>query len=475
MTLATRTTTPASGRPATTVRASARRWVPFAFVILALVALAALPFAAEYYTTPLREEIREVAEPGRTLLTTMQVALAMEGESLHDFLDTHDPRFRTQFETQTRDEQAVIDSLARVAAALGPDVERWLDSVRYLERVWHVEVARAVRLASTERPGTLSFPRRQYVRLLAATALLDSAITRQAALRSARIALAQERQRWASIALVAVALVAIAIVAALGAELRTHAATAERRRMELEAAIRSRARVMRGVTHDLKNPLTAIDGHAALLEEGLRGELTDDQRDSVGRIRRSVRSLLALIADLLELSRVEEGQLKITPRPTEPMVVVREVAEEHRPAATANGHVMRVDENGALPVVQTDPERVRQILGNLLSNAVKYAAPGSEITVRVESRPRADAGGRRWVAIDVVDRGVGIPADKLETIFEEFSRLDPRGKPGVGLGLAIARRISRLLGGELTASSALGQGSTFTLWLPEGSRRGSKS
>jgi signal transduction histidine kinase len=111
---------------------------------------------------------------------------------------------------------------------------------------------------------------------------------------------------------------------------------------------------------------------------------------------------------------------------------------------------------------------VQQILGNLLSNAIKYTPAGGQIKVRAELKLRNGAvGAERWAAIEVVDTGPGIPNDQIERVFDEFSRLKiHEDKPGAGLGLAIARRVSRLLGGDLTAASADGRGSVFTLWLP---------
>ena len=224
---------------------------------------------------------------------------------------------------------------------------------------------------------------------------------------------------------------------------------------------------MRGLSHDLKNPLGAIDGHAALLEEGVKGELTAEQRASVARIRRSVRSLLALVSDLLEMSKAEAGQLGVQAREADVVEVVRDAVEEHRAAAETAGHRLRLEVADRRPVVHTDPDRVRQVLGNLLSNAVKYTPPGGQIVVRVDERAgNGRLAAARYAVIDVVDSGPGIPEDKREEIFEEFARLQPDEKPGAGLGLTIARRIARLLGGDISVASRNGEGSAFTLWLP---------
>jgi PAS domain S-box-containing protein len=242
-------------------------------------------------------------------------------------------------------------------------------------------------------------------------------------------------------------------------------AEAEQRREELERVTESRTRLMRGFSHDVKNPLGAADGYAQLLEDGILGELSRKQVESIQRIRRSIQTSLHLIHDLLELARAEAGQLEIESVATDVAALAREAVEDFRAQATAAGLGLEVRADEALPT-ETDPARVRQILSNLLSNAVKYTPEGG---ITVETGRRSDGGGARGVrriAIDVTDTGPGIPAEKRELIFQEFTRLDPEAQHGAGVGLAISRRIARLLGGDITLESEVGRGCTFTLWLP---------
>jgi PAS domain S-box-containing protein len=242
-------------------------------------------------------------------------------------------------------------------------------------------------------------------------------------------------------------------------------AEAERRREELERVTESRTRLMRGFTHDVKNPLGAADGYAQLLEDGILGELSAKQVESVQRIRRSIQTSLHLIHDLLELARAEAGQIELELVPTDIAELVRETAEDFRAQAAAAGLGLEVRTAEGLPT-RTDPARVRQILSNLLSNAVKYTPEGG---ITVEAGLRTDGSGPRggeWIAIGATDTGPGIPAGKRELIFQEFTRLDPEAQHGAGVGLAISRRIARLLGGDITVESEVGRGSTFTLWLP---------
>ena len=237
----------------------------------------------------------------------------------------------------------------------------------------------------------------------------------------------------------------------------------ERRRTELEHVIKSRSRLMRGFTHDLKNPIGAADGHASLLEDGLLGQLTEEQLRSIGRIRASLANALKLIDDLNEFARAETGRLELKLVPTQIMEVAREIGEQYRPIAEQNG--ISVDlELARAPIITTDDDRVRQVLGNLMSNALKYTSAGGRVCIRTGLR--ASEAGPECVIAEVEDTGIGIPEDKLHLIFEEFERIDPSVKPGIGLGLAISRRIANALGGTVTVKSTRGQGSTFTVWLP---------
>ncbi len=241
----------------------------------------------------------------------------------------------------------------------------------------------------------------------------------------------------------------------------------EQRREELERVMESRARLIRGFSHDLKNPLGAADGYLQLLEEGIQGSLAPKQQESVGRVRRALHAALALITDLVELARAEAGQLDVQLHAVDARDVALEMAGEYRAQAEAAGLVLEEDIPRDFPVFRSDDRRIRQVLGNLLSNAVKYTPAGGRIGVRLAVR-----GGpgtpvpRRFVAIDVWDTGTGVPADRADRIFREFTRLEPGRTPGAGLGLAISRRVARAIGGDLTFVSEPGRGSTFTLWLP---------
>ncbi len=249
-------------------------------------------------------------------------------------------------------------------------------------------------------------------------------------------------------------------------------AESEAARRDLERVAESRARLVRGFSHDLKNPLGAADGFLELLEMGVKGELSSEQREGLARSRQSIRSALELIQELVELARTEAGEIRLDIASLDVRDLVRATTDEYRAQAQAADLELVAETDEPLTIVSSDRTRIAQILGNLISNALKYTPPGGRVTVRARRAVgpppgMAGRGGRGgWVRIDVTDTGPGIPADKQAEIFEEFIRLDPATAGGAGLGLPISRRIARVLHGDVTVDSEPGRGSTFTLWLP---------
>lgn len=232
----------------------------------------------------------------------------------------------------------------------------------------------------------------------------------------------------------------------------------------------SHERLIRGFTHDVKNPLGAADGYLSLLELGVFGEMSTLQTDSVQRARRSIRSALDLVTNLLEIERAKAGEVVISRERVDLGDVARGVVEAFRPAGEAKQLSLsllppRHDES---LVVESDGARVRQILANLVSNAVKYTQVAGHITVRAHVAEGDQEHRRgRWLAVTVADNGPGIPLDKQHLLFREFARFAPDAAEGSGIGLAISQHLARALGGTITCESTAGVGSAFTLWLPE--------
>ena len=242
--------------------------------------------------------------------------------------------------------------------------------------------------------------------------------------------------------------------------------TAELREGKLRSVMDSRDRLIRGFSHDVKNPLGAADGHAALLEAGTVTEPAQ-RHEGLQRIRRGIRTALGLIDDMLELARAESGQLEIHSSPVDVRHVISNLVKDFHATADQAGHRLEAALPPDLPSLVTDRHRVRQILGNLVTNAVKYVPAGGNISISAAvRRGRRGRDPGQWITISVSDDGPGIPSEQQQLLFREFSRLSVPGPSGTGLGLAISANIARRLGGELVVDSVQGRGSIFTLWLP---------
>jgi PAS domain S-box-containing protein len=238
-------------------------------------------------------------------------------------------------------------------------------------------------------------------------------------------------------------------------------------RDEAEAANRAKSDFLANMSHEIRTPMNAILGFAELLRRGWQTDPQDTRRH-LDTILGSGRHLLALINDILDLSKVEAGRLEVERVACPVHQVVQEVADIMRLRAEEKGVRLVVNFPEPLPAtVLTDPARVRQVVTNLIGNALKFTLKGQvTVTLRV---PRGMPSPR--LAIDVADTGIGIPADKLDAIFEPFVQAEAsttRQFGGTGLGLAISRRFARALGGDVTVSSTPGQGSTFHVTLDTG-------
>jgi signal transduction histidine kinase len=241
----------------------------------------------------------------------------------------------------------------------------------------------------------------------------------------------------------------------------------EERRLQLEAVEESRARLLRGFSHDIRNPLANADGFLQLLALGVRGPLTPVQLETLQRARTSLSAGLRLLRDLLDFAIANVGRIPLTITKGQIKHLLHDVVEDHRASAEAKRISLEFTASSQLPHIHTDMDRVRQVLDNLLSNAVKYTQEGGAVRVRCDLRNNdyANRSGR-WLCIDVGDSGVGIPPEHLDDVFQEFTRLRVGEEAGTGIGLAISQWLANALGGRITLASAVGKGSTFSFWLP---------
>lgn len=233
-------------------------------------------------------------------------------------------------------------------------------------------------------------------------------------------------------------------------------------RAAAEEANAAKSQFLRTVSHELRTPLQATIGFSALMADGIAGPVTPAQQEYLRRIRAGSDHLLVLINDVLAFAKLEAGQVEIRPARVPLAGVLAGAGSLFAEAAAGRGVAFEMAAADPALCVWADPERLTQVLGNLITNAIKFTDRGG--LVRVDVERAADA-----VRVHVRDTGRGIPADQLERVFDPFVQVDRHltqaPQQGVGLGLAIARDLARRMGAELTAASAPGAGSTFTVTL----------
>jgi signal transduction histidine kinase len=231
---------------------------------------------------------------------------------------------------------------------------------------------------------------------------------------------------------------------------------------DAEAANRVKSDFLAAMSHELRTPLNAIAGYVDLLLVGVRGSLTPEQRTDLERVQKAQRHLGGLIAEVLNFARAEAGRVEYHLTQVPVSTLLSDLEGFVDPQLRERSLAFRCETPDSELVAHTDPEKVRQILLNLLSNSLKFTPPGGRIDVRCERRGSE-------VLIHVTDTGIGIPAERLDSVFEPFVQLQrslTESAGGIGLGLAISRDLARGMDGELTAESTQGAGSTFTLALP---------
>jgi signal transduction histidine kinase len=252
------------------------------------------------------------------------------------------------------------------------------------------------------------------------------------------------------------------------AELAEQNELLRRQAFQLEQASAMKNQFLANVSHELRTPLNAIIGYTHLMLEGVSGEISNSQRDKLGRVDSNARHLLAIINDLLDITRIESGKMPIQVERVVIPDLIDEVMAEVEPLIDRTSLKVTRTLAPDVPELRTDRQKVKQIVLNLLSNALKFTPDGS-VAILIEHRADEEE-----ISVAVSDTGIGISEEKQRTIFEAFGQTDSsyaKRHGGTGLGLSICRRLATILGGRIQLESRPNEGSTFTLFLPRRARK----
>ncbi len=234
----------------------------------------------------------------------------------------------------------------------------------------------------------------------------------------------------------------------------------EQANKRLEQADRLKSQFLANMSHELRTPLNSILGYAQLVMGGVYGPVTETQNDRLARVIRNGQSLLGLINDLLDISKIEAGRVVLEPQRVETHELIQTVLTIVEPMAEKKGLKLTYD-SANCPAVYVDKDRARQVLVNIVANAVKFTQQGG---IRIDTEAEGN-----FLRFSIADTGIGMPPDALESIFEEFQQVDnssTREYEGTGLGLTIAKRLVEMHHGRIRVESTLGVGSTFHVTFP---------
>jgi signal transduction histidine kinase len=425
---------------------SRRWWLPLVFVVLSLLVLAVVPVAVEQRVRSVRYGAVAASDRARVLINDLEAAFATEMLQPDSAEAPAGASLRESMEQVTAD----ADSLALAVQAVDSETSRRFEQLRAQLGTWRGPGSNGVTSPSALREARA---------ILRTADSLDLHLMRVSEEQRTSVRQLERFDVASALVLVPLALIAIGVVVWGGQRVVHFARVAERERAEVVRSTEARAALLRGVTHDVKNPLGAASGYAHLLADGVAGALTESQVEMLRRIQRLVDTSVRTVTDLLELARADGAPIHLDRVEVDLATIAKEVVEDHHGLVRERG--LRLSLAVSPIKVNTDPLRVRQVLTNLLSNAIKYTPSGGTITVQTVHDRRSDP----RVGIAVRDTGPGVPPELRERIFDEFVRADSATATGSGVGLAISRRLARMLGGEVTYVPNQPSGAVFTLWL----------
>lgn len=440
-----------------TPRGTPGAWLPFGFVIVALVLLLATPIITSRVVGRIRTHVFDVADEARILVSSFEASFTQE--LLSDGVGAAPSVARDSARgAAIAAEQKALRALSPVVGRLGGAAVEEFVELRTAEQAWRA--AESDRMRSAGTPEAQNRARQDAQSVMAAAEELYQLLIRISDDARLRVRRLDQIELISTAVLSTLALAAVGVLVTLERKLRVFAMEAADRAQKLERSVELRATLIQGVVHDVKNPLNAASGYAELMEEGIVGPMNPKQTEMVGRFKRLVASALKTVSEFVELARVDSREYPIERRHTNLVTAAREIVEDHRPNAMQKDIALTFESPARAVILNTDPVRIRHVVENLVTNAIKYTPEHGAVRVSVE--PDGD-----HVHVSVQDTGPGIPVELRERIFDPFFRVPSTEEtPGTGLGLAISRRIARLLGGDVTVRDAPDHGAIFALALP---------
>jgi signal transduction histidine kinase len=441
-------------------------WIPLVVVIAVLATLVIAPIGVGVRLRQQRNMITEVVDPARLRATDVTSFLAEEMFAVGMRTSTGSPNSDPRYAAALRSERRGVLALDSLLGSSNADALERFAQYREASTRWHDDVE-----TMTPSPSAAVL---DTARMDADTALMAARHLVELLEQSAN-AVRRDVRRWERVdvylpvALAPLALLACVLIVRAGQQTVRLAVASDRDRRALAAVMDQKSAFMRGISHDLQNPLGAALGNVDLILEGVTKPT--EQREALLRIRRLTRRASDTVASLLTVARSDTGDIRVSTTVIDLCALARTAVDDQSFTVVSKGQTVELEAESECRAVG-DTARVRHIVDNLLSNANKYTPRGGHIRVHVGYRTRDD---RRWSTLTVEDSGPGIPSEWRERVFEEYARV-PASRdlaPGFGIGLAVSRRVARILGGDLTVETDDGSsnghqrlgGAVVTLWL----------